>query len=202
MRLYVETNFLLEIALEQGEHAECSDLLDVCGDPSSGVTLAVPASSFFEAQSALRNKRRHVLDFGRAYDTHVSGQLSRIHGIAGVRTSYADLLAQLTATLNAAESRFYAASDRIREIGEVLPTDGRTIAAAQDGSAGLSYEDALVYAAIRSDASFGQTPTYFVTTDSDFANVKQALATRQCTMLRSFQTAVQVLRHATRDGGA
>lgn len=200
MRLYVETNFLLEIALEQGEHAECSDLLAFCGDPNSGVRLAVPASAFFEAQSALRNKRRHVIEFSRAYDTHVSGQLSRIHGIAGVRTSYADLLAQLTVTLNAAESRFYAASDRIREIGEVLPTGAATIAAAQDGSSGLAYEDALVYAAIRSDASYGRMPTYFVTTDSDFVNVKQALAVDRCTMLRSFQIAVQVLRRAAREG--
>lgn len=194
MRLYIETNFLLEIALLQREHVECEAILDHCGDGKNDTTIAIPASAVFEAQAALRNKRRHVTDFDRSYDVHISGQLSRVSGIAGVRSRYDDLFAQITASLNGAEARFEATTRRLVDVGAILPTDSQALEGAHGTSTGLAYEDALVYATIVRDPAYGCGPSYFVTTDGDFMAMKAEMAAAQCTLMPRFSVALAALR--------
>jgi len=54
---YVETNFLLELALLQPEHEECETLLDLAKE-HPGVELALPAFCIGEAYEAWGRKLR------------------------------------------------------------------------------------------------------------------------------------------------
>ena len=57
MIVYVETNFLLELALLQPEHEECETLLDLAKE-HPGVELALPAFCIGEAYEAWGRKLR------------------------------------------------------------------------------------------------------------------------------------------------
>jgi hypothetical protein len=47
VKVYVETNFVLELALEQAQHAECEEILRLA--ESKSVEIALPAFSFVES---------------------------------------------------------------------------------------------------------------------------------------------------------
>lgn len=185
MKVYVETNFLLELALVQHENAACESLL--AHAERAHIAIAMPACAIVEARIALENKRRHVSEFFGAYDRHVRGQLSRIANIGALRDSRDALFRELTSGLEEAESRYVAASRRIRALGGVIAMTADAIEFAEGRSSGLDYNDALVFAAIASDADYGQADTCFVTRDRDFAGLAEAMRSARCTVLRSFE---------------
>ena len=61
MNIYVETNFILEIALTQEQHGACESILRLCEEKRG--QLLIPAFSMAESHQALvrRHKRRRKL---------------------------------------------------------------------------------------------------------------------------------------------
>ena len=57
MKVYVETNFVLELALEQAQHAECEEILRLA--ESKSVEIALPAFSFVESASKVERRKSH-----------------------------------------------------------------------------------------------------------------------------------------------
>lgn len=55
-RLFVETNFLLELALEQEQTAACEALLGLA--EAGAITLSIPAFSVFEARSTIDQRAK------------------------------------------------------------------------------------------------------------------------------------------------
>lgn len=56
MKVYVETNFVLELALEQAQHESCEQLLRL--SEGGRIELVIPAYSLVEPHETLR--RRHL----------------------------------------------------------------------------------------------------------------------------------------------
>ena len=54
MTVYVETNFVLEIALLQEEHRECAEVVDLCKQRL--LSLVIPAFSLAEPYITIRQK--------------------------------------------------------------------------------------------------------------------------------------------------
>ena len=60
MKVYVETNFVLELTLEQEQHAECETILDLAEKARIG--LSIPAFCFAEPFETMRRRRNERED--------------------------------------------------------------------------------------------------------------------------------------------
>lgn len=78
MIVYVETNFVLELALSQEEHEACRELLDIAKKVPSA-ELALPAVSVGEAYDTFERKRRHRAELHDSLRGE-TGQLTRSAG--------------------------------------------------------------------------------------------------------------------------
>ena len=56
MNVYVESNFVLELALLQEQHASCEALLRLCEE--GGIQLVIPAYSLAEPYETLTRRHR------------------------------------------------------------------------------------------------------------------------------------------------
>lgn len=63
MRVYVETNFLLELAFEQEQHVVCEELLRLA-EVSPLVHLSIPIFSLYESMDTLQRRRRERNELG------------------------------------------------------------------------------------------------------------------------------------------
>ena len=74
MTVYVESNFVLEHALEQEECESCADIIRLALDRR--VTLAIPAFSLAEPHQAIAAKAKARLRLGDELRIHL-GELAR-----------------------------------------------------------------------------------------------------------------------------
>lgn len=194
MRIYAETNFVVELALEQTEHAACRRILELA--ERRAVALALPAFSLYEAYRALAGKKMGIRRITDAMDREVKDQLRRMGDFADLNGGVTELIAKLTKSLERAESRLTSLDSRLLDVAEILPLG---LAQLQSRSGSLGFADAMVYASIQSDPKFGVGPSCFVTTnDSDFKELKSEMASRACKLLFRFPDAVQYVENALR----
>ncbi|MFN8513981.1 MAG: PIN domain-containing protein [Thermomicrobiales bacterium] len=197
MIVYVETNFVLELALLQTEHQDCSTLLEMA--TAGEIALAIPAFSLSEPYGTLiaRGKRRKDI---RDSLHNVLEELSRSEPY-GERPRTAQPVRD-TLNNSAAEERqrLDAAVGRIAAVATILPLDGDTFQAAlalltiRD----IPPQDALVYSAISQHMQANQHESKcFITTNiKDFANpdTLAELAANNCRLLPRFNHGVGYIR--------
>lgn len=194
MRIYAETTFVVELALEQTEHAACRRILELA--EQRAVELALPAFSIYEAYRALTGKKMGIRRITDAMDREVNDQLHRMEDFADLNGGVTELIAKLTKSLERAESRLTSLDSRLLDVAEILPLGPSQL---RNRSGSLGFADAMVYASIQSDPKFGVGPSCFVTTnDSDFKELKSEMASRTCKLLFRFQDAVQYVENVLR----
>lgn len=190
MRIYVETNFVLELALEQTEHAACRRILELADQKT--VELALPVFSIYEAHRALLGKKIGIRRVANALSTELEGQLNRTEDFLSLDRSTAELVGALTKSLERAESRLTELSAQLLRAADILMLGALQLQLEKRSTQpDLEFADAMVYASIESDPKLGQGPSCFVTTNSkDFKELKNALASRDCKLLFRFQHAL------------
>lgn len=191
MRVYAETNFVLEIVLEQGECGACEDLLALA--ERGEISLAIPAFGLVEPITTLRRRSGERSRVARELESHVR-EIGRTLSLAADAASN-DLAALLVRSAQRAEDRYRSARERIMAIADVLPLGGDAIADAErlDRELDLTLSDALILASVLAsvlgDDRLGREPTWFAnrnTKDFDEPRVVALLMQRQCKLLRSF----------------
>ena len=187
MRVYVETNFLLEIAYRQEEHVACESLLAAAEE--GRLELRVPAVCLTEASASVARRfelRSRALNAVRQEEA----QLARGDGVDldQFRADLAKLDDRLNQFVNRDEDRLPECRSRLMTARCVLPVttaaadrqkpDGEAAKSAVQiaenlllpiGEAGYGSMDALIGGCILADlAERPTTGAVFVTTDGPF----------------------------------
>lgn len=197
MIVYVESNFVLELAFLQAEHERCAALLDLA--EAGAIDLVMPSFSVGESYETWVRRRK-----GRS-DLH--GQLRVQMRELSRSAPYAHLAAEFQAAtgilLRSAEEekqRLDAALERLADTAQFIPIDAAVIKTAIDFQRirDLSPQDAIMYASIlRHLAGARPIGRCFVTRNArDFVSldIQRELAARRCRLLTTFADALGYVR--------
>lgn len=200
MIVYVESNFILELAYLQEQHEACEELLGLAD--AGTISVVLPAFSVTEARLSLRRRAHRRLMFHHRLSRELR-ELSRSRPYQELATTTEPLTRALVESGEAEKQRLELTLSRLIAICQVLPVQDTTIRSAiqYETSLKLSPNDALVFASIVEDlAGRPQGPKCFLNRNSkDFANpdVYDELSTHDCKMLPSFKDGVGYIRAVT-----
>lgn len=190
MIVYVESNFVLELAFLREEHESCSSFLSL--SESGDIRLVLPAFSIGEPYETAerRTKERKKLH------SQLSGTIRELSRSSPYRESaheFRDLTDLLIRSGEKEKNRLDETLERILQTVEVIPIDLSTIRASitLQKSRNLSPQDALIYASILDHLGKEKSDSFdcFITKDSkNFANpdIKSDLAKYNCKLLTKF----------------
>lgn len=203
MILLVETNFVLELAYGQEEHASCRALLDLAGG-NDALSLALPAYCVGEAyeRQIRRQREREALQRRLAAEL---GELSRSQTHAGRLEEVGEVTALLAESAEEERRRLEWILGELYESATLIPLDESVAREAhrQQRRRGLGPQDALVYASIlaylrrsRGEELPAGSESCFVTRDNDFADedVRSDLEELGCRLLFRFPDAMGYVR--------
>jgi predicted nucleic acid-binding protein len=190
MRVYAESNFLLEVALEQEELTECRDLLDQA--TAKRISLVIPAVSLFEPyyKVAGNGKRRRDLaqqveaqtrEFGRTKAFEESSQKLR------------DLIRLFAESEKSEQAGLSSVLETVVKACEVIPLTSDVVTRAISDvrpRLGLEFPDALVYASVLEHLETATTDnSCFITKNAkDFGDpdIEKELGALECKVLFKF----------------
>jgi predicted nucleic acid-binding protein len=205
MIVYVESNFVLELAFLQEEHESCEALLALA--EGRAITLLIPNFSIGEPYEAWVRRAKGRGDLSARLRVEL-GELARSQPY---RQPASDLLARadlLSRSVEEEKGRLDVALRRILGIATIIPLDAAAMQHAIElqASRNLSPQDSLVYASVhRHLMSTGDEPRCFVTRNSrDFTDpdTRRELTRYNCRLLIRFRDAVGFARSQIREGDA
>ncbi len=147
MKIYVESNFVLELALQQEQSDSCMRILQMA--QQSLIELCVPAYSLVEPNEKLgrqRNSRQELV--GRLLVEQ--RQLQRNQDYLKRLQSLQDLSILITQSNEDELARFRTYREQILDIATVIPMNSDLLikATAQERRLDLSPQDAIVYQSV------------------------------------------------------
>jgi hypothetical protein len=186
LRVYVETNFLLEIVLEQEEVVHAERLLELAA--AGAVELVVPTVCALEARQTIHRRDREQRDLLDRVDRELV-QLGRSQPLARAASEMRGVFVAATGSIRKREDELLR---RLSLVGRWAVLDGPAINAAVS-SEGLLLPDAMVLTSILQDAASRGTEAVFATKNSkDFGQpaVRRRLREVGCELVFSFADAV------------
>lgn len=194
MIVYVETNFLLELALQQEQHDSCTQIVQWA--EQGRITLVIPAFSLTEPYNTLQRR-----DNGRkVLATQLRTEFKQLERTASYRetvaeaTRVADLLTVIDQESNEQRRRVQS---QLLQFGTVIAQDAPIVQAAlnYEASMGLTPPDALVFASVMGHLQHAPSETKLFlnrnSKDFDAPDVKAELRRYDCSLLTSFDAGVQ-----------
>ncbi len=147
MNIYVESNFVLEIALAQEQHQSCEDVLALC--LADRARLLIPAFSVAEPYQTLERRHRQRRRTKRELDRELI-QLARTAGYAQSLRGSESLIDLLIDSTDEEARRLQATRAQLLQTATILPLDAEVLEAATPCQTeyDLSPEDAIVYATV------------------------------------------------------
>lgn len=199
MKVFVETNFVLQIAREQEQAGACGKLLDLAGVRK--LKLLIPAYSLMEVHETLTRSRIGRGDLARKIEQELS-ELARSTSLADRAAASREMVRLLADSVEYEAKQIDAAKRRILLTAEVLPLTGTVLddALLWRDIFDLSPQDAVVYSTIRARLeSDSSGPSCFISTNAnDFADptLRRDLTDLGCKYFASFETALAYIGHA------
>jgi hypothetical protein len=198
VRVYVESNFVLEIALRQEEVSECAALTE--DSISKRVTLVLPAFSVFEPYYKIAGNGRKRRDLVQQVGNHAR-ELGRTRGQEEISRNLLDTIQVLAKSEDAEHKGLYSAVARILSACELIPLTSRIVERALTeirSRLDLELPDALVYTSVLEHLRENpEDDACFVTKNTkDFADpdIETELGVLRCRLLTSFGDAVRYVR--------
>jgi len=147
VNVYVESNFVLELALLQEQHASCEALLRLCEE--GGIQLVIPAYSLAEPYETLARRHRQRRLMKGELDDELR-QLARTATYADRLSGFQHLTTLLIESADEEAKRLEAVRARLLHSAEILPLELSilTTATQYQQTHGLGPQDALVHAAV------------------------------------------------------
>ena len=197
MIVYVESNFVLELAFLQEEHESCLELLGL--SESGDICLVLPAFSIGEPYEAWvrRSKQRIRL---REKLSNAIRELSRSRPYQGSFDEFQGLTNLLRRSGEEEKLRLDDILERILQTVEVVPIGSSTIRAAitSQKNLDLSPQDSIIYASILDHlTTASEELRCFITKNSkDFANpdIENELTEYNCQLLTKFANGLGYVR--------
>ncbi len=191
MRVYVETNFVLEMALLRSDSNSCGGLVRLA--ESRRIALVFPAFSIGESYEALSRRTGQRRQLGRMLRSEVL-ELSRSQPYSSAPQEFAAPLAWLHRCGNEERVRLEDTLASFLEVVQVIPIGPHTVRAAAmfQMSRKLSSQDSMVYASVLDHLANSpeEEGHCFVTQDSKgFFNpmVQSDLASLGCRLFTRFR---------------
>lgn len=203
MNLYVESNFVLELALVQEQHASCEEI--VCLSEAREVRLVVPAYSLVEPYETLVRRHRQRKQMKADLDTEL-GQLTRTAAYSQRLAGFQSLTALLIESANEEAKRLEGVRERLLRTCEIIALETSTLisAARYQIDHDLSPQDALVYASVLSHLTTSASPgSCFLNRNSkdfDDPDIVDELKRHGCTLIPRFDDGLEYVRSHMRGG--
>jgi predicted nucleic acid-binding protein len=147
VNVYVETNFVLELAFEQEQCASCEQILQIC--EAGQAKLILPAYSLAEPHEKLSRQARSRRELQQLLDAELR-QLSRTASYTSRIKSIQDIASLMVQSNEEERLRFIQYRERLLSTGKVVALTAEILiqAAACETIYDLMPQDALVYASI------------------------------------------------------
>lgn len=195
MIAFVESNFVLEIALRQEQEQDATEILKLA--EAKKISLFVPACSLVEPFHKLGRDQQDRKSLRSSVIGQVE-QMARSADFSTIRQQSNDFLAALARKSDVDAASFTETSDRIRACSTVLPLTSDVIGAASGFQLGLKPQDALVFATIEMQLKAGaQTGSVFANRDAKgFLEkpVSDRLVALKCIVIPNFVDALAYIR--------
>lgn len=203
MIVYVETNFLLELAYLQERCESCREILELAR--SGAITLALPAVSAAEARATWHRRAADRRDFHTNLQKHIR-EISRSEPFRGLVEQSRDVVAALIAGGEESRIRLESVIEIFTAEASVIPLTGDVVAIARwhELAYSLTPQDAVVLASVRAHAESHAGPKVFISQDAKgFAHptVYGELAAVHCKMLVNFDDALGYIKQALKPPG-
>ena len=189
MTVYVESNFVLELAFVRAEQAECDSLLKMA--KAQQIVLTLPAFSLGEPYEALARRAKQRRDLHDKLQTELK-ELSRSQPYQRTSQELQQSSGFLLQSIGEETRRLGNTLDSMLEVAQIIPIDAQTIrtAISLQQSHELAPQDAIVFASILAHLSSAAPPaSCFITKNSrDFVviPVLADLAKYNCKLLTRF----------------
>jgi predicted nucleic acid-binding protein len=196
VNIYVESNFVLELALLQEQHVSCEDILRLC--EASNAQLIIPAYSLVEPYETLIRRHRQRKQMKADLDIELQ-QLGRTATYAHRLDGFQNLTALLINSADEEAKRLEETRSLLSRTAEIIPLDRAILEAATRYQVAhdLSPQDALVYAAVLSQLTQSGAPqNCFLTKNSkdfDDPDLVEELNTYNCRLLPRFDVGYQFI---------
>lgn len=201
MILYVESNFVLELALLQAEHASCTAILDAAA--SGELLLVLPAFCVSEPYDVLIRRRKQRLELHRQLQDGMR-ELARSAPYQGAVEAIQGFMDIFRSSVEEEQRRLGEAFSNLLSLAQIIPVGAETISRGVELQEGLGFspQDAIIYASILQHLEAAPAvPKCFVTKntrDFDQPDVRSDMATYDCRLLASFRDGLSYLRsHST-----
>ncbi len=201
MKAYVETNFLLELALLQEQHQSCDETVGLCESGSIG--LALPAFCVPEAHFTLVGKIKRREPFTREFEDQ-RAELNRSFRFKDQTDLLNAVHGFLTASVEREYREFNRSLSRVMAVAELISLSVGTLQSVMSlvTTTNLQFPDAIVVASVLAHLdAFPSSESCFLNRDKrDFRNpyIVQELAKRGCKMMFSFRDGANFLRGSQR----
>jgi hypothetical protein len=197
MIVYVETNFVLELARLQEQYRSCEEVLSLA--EAAKITLVIPAFSITEARTSLvRLEKQRVEFYNKQLIPHLR-ELSRSKTYKEIPAKTEPLTKALIESSQEEWNKLESVTSLILSAGQVIPLTSEIVQAAiqNEETLGLEPPDATVYASIIDDLGVGnKSPSCFLNKNSkDFANpdIYAELSQYTCQMIPSFEDGLRYI---------
>lgn len=190
MIVAAESNFVLQLALDQEEGAKARSILDLAAD--SQIRLVIPACALFEPYGTLvrRHKRRDKLlnEFKREVN-----ELARSNSFSGLGDTSGPVTRIISGSVALEASALDDAIDRVARVATVIPLTSDIVTAAttyRRRAYDFTPPDAIIFASIDNYLqSQDDCPKVFTTRDEMAfmeAEIRKHLGTYNCRVIPKF----------------
>ena len=196
MNVYVETNFILELAFMQEQHESCLQLLELCR--ANKINLLIPAYSLVEPYETMIRSDKKRKRLTEELNTEFK-QLSRSQSYSEQVNVLQDLASFLLRTREDQKQRLENTITQLVQLAEIIPLDGEIIRAAVSGQTELDLtpQDSVVYASVLSHLSNinSRNNCFLNRNRKDFntPDITNNLASYNCRVLFSFESGLDYI---------
>lgn len=198
MNVYVESNFVLELALLQEQSRSCEELSSLCR--RRDISLAIPAYSLAEPYETLVRRRKQRQQIKRSLDTELN-QIARTATHADRLRRFGELTALLVGSADEDAKRLEEVLTTIVDVAGIIPLEAQVLTESirYQQVHDFSPQDAIVHASIISDLRRGNpgNPSCFLNRNSkdfDDQNIVDELQRHQCMLLPNFDSGLNFVR--------
>jgi predicted nucleic acid-binding protein len=197
VNIYVETNFVLELAFEQEQCASCEQILQLC--EAGQAKLIIPAYSLAEPHEKLSRQARSRRDLQQLLEAELR-QLSRTASYANRIESIQDIASLMVQSNEEERQRFGQYRERLVNTGEVIALTAEIIteAASCETTYDLRPQDALVYTSVISHLQYDrpQKACFLNRNSKDFdsPDIVDELNQFNCRMIPRFDSGYRFLQ--------
>lgn len=188
MRVYAESNFVLEVILQQESHRACEELITLA--QRKAIELVLPAFAILEPHETIVRRRKDWKAIRERVNEHAR-QLERTAWISADVPQLRSAAELLLRTEQEAADRFVRVRNQLLDVARTIPIDSATIRDAEAAAVdfGLQLPDALMLASVLADAQRVWSQSIFLnrnTQDFNDRDIKRRLAEVNCTLVPRF----------------